>query len=56
VLGRIDRLDDEDFTEYNVSLEHVIALRQRVKDWRTSLAACSGKNQGRDPRLRWSRP
>lgn len=38
MLGRIDRLDDEDFTEYNVSLEHVAALRQRVKSWRTSLA------------------
>jgi hypothetical protein len=37
MLGRIDRLDDEDFTEYGVSLEHVAALRQRAKDWRTSL-------------------
>jgi hypothetical protein len=38
MLGRIDRLDDEDFTEYGVSPEHVTALRQRVNDWRTSLA------------------
>jgi hypothetical protein len=38
MLGRIDRLDDEDFTEYGVSPEHVAALRQRVKTWRTSLA------------------
>jgi hypothetical protein len=37
MLGRIDRFDDEDFTEYNVSPENVTALRQRVKDWRTSL-------------------
>jgi hypothetical protein len=37
MLGRIDRLDDEDFTEYGVSLEHVATLRQRAKDWRTSL-------------------
>jgi hypothetical protein len=38
MLGRIDRLDDEDFTEYGVGLEHVAALRQRVTNWRTSLA------------------
>lgn len=38
MLGRIDRLDDEDFTEYGVSPEHVATLRERVKDWRTSLA------------------
>jgi Nucleotidyl transferase AbiEii toxin, Type IV TA system len=37
MLGRIDRLDDEDFTEYGVGREHVAALRQRVKSWRASL-------------------
>jgi Nucleotidyl transferase AbiEii toxin, Type IV TA system len=37
MLGRIDRLDDEDFTEYNVSPANVTAMRQRVKDWRTDL-------------------
>jgi hypothetical protein len=36
-IGRIDRLDDEDFTAYGVGPEHVAALRQRVKDWRASL-------------------
>jgi Nucleotidyl transferase AbiEii toxin, Type IV TA system len=38
MLGRIDRLDDEDFTEYGISPEHLAALRKRVNDWRTSLA------------------
>jgi hypothetical protein len=38
MLGRIDRLDDEDFTEYNVRPEQVAALRRRVKSWRTGLA------------------
>jgi Nucleotidyl transferase AbiEii toxin, Type IV TA system len=37
MLGRIDRFDDEDFTEYNVSPANVTAMRQRVKDWRTDL-------------------
>jgi hypothetical protein len=37
MLGRIDRLDDEDFAEYGVGPEHVAALRQRVKNWRASL-------------------
>jgi hypothetical protein len=37
MLGRIDRLDDEDFTEYGVGPERVAALRQRVKNWRASL-------------------
>lgn len=38
MLRHIDRLDDQDFTEYGVSPADVAALRQRVKDWRTSLA------------------
>jgi len=38
MLGRIDRLDDEDFTEYGVGPEHVAGLRQRVKDWQNSLS------------------
>jgi hypothetical protein len=38
MLGRIDRLDDEDFAEYGVGPEHVATLRQRVKNWRASLA------------------
>lgn len=38
MLGRVDRFDDEDFTEYGVSTEHVAALRRRVNDWRTDLA------------------
>ena len=38
MLGRMDRLDDEDFSEYNVSSDHVAALRRRVNDWRTRLA------------------
>jgi len=37
MLGRIDRLDDEDFTEYGVGLEYVAVLRQRVKNWRAGL-------------------
>jgi hypothetical protein len=37
MLGRIDRLDDEDFTEYGISPEHVSTLRNRVQDWRTAL-------------------
>jgi hypothetical protein len=38
MLGHIDRLDDQDFTEYGASPEHVAGLRQRIKHWRTSLA------------------
>jgi hypothetical protein len=38
MLARIDRLDDEDFTEYGISAEHVTALRGRVNGWRTRLA------------------
>jgi hypothetical protein len=38
MLGRVNRFDDEDFTEYGVSTEHVAALRRRVNDWRTDLA------------------
>jgi hypothetical protein len=38
MLARVDRFDDEDFTEYGVSTEHVAALRRRVNDWRTDLA------------------
>lgn len=37
MLGHIERLDDEDFAEYDVSPRHVATLRQRVEDWRTSL-------------------
>lgn len=38
MLGRVDRLDDEDFIEYGVNPEYVAGLRQRVQDWRISLA------------------
>lgn len=37
MLGQIERLDDEDFTEYGVKAEDVGALRQRVATWRTTL-------------------
>jgi nucleotidyltransferase AbiEii toxin of type IV toxin-antitoxin system len=38
MLGRIDRLDDEDFIEYGVAPEYVAGLRRRVQDWRIGLA------------------
>jgi hypothetical protein len=34
----LDHLDDEGFTEYGISAEHVTALRGRVNGWRTRLA------------------
>jgi hypothetical protein len=37
MLGRIDRFDDEDFTEYGVSPEHLEALRRRVRAWLADL-------------------
>jgi hypothetical protein len=38
MLGRIDRLDDEDFIEYGVAPEYVAGLRRRVQEWRVCLA------------------
>jgi hypothetical protein len=38
MLARIDRLDDEDFTEYGISAEQVAALRSRVNGWCADLA------------------
>src|SRR5690349_8950240 len=38
MLGRIDRLDDEDFIEYGVDPRYVAGLRRRVQDWRIGLA------------------
>jgi hypothetical protein len=38
MLGRIDRLDDEDFTDYGVTAVHVAELRSRVRAWRAQLA------------------
>lgn len=37
MLGRIDRLDDEDFAEYNIGSHDVAALRRRVTQWQASL-------------------
>jgi hypothetical protein len=38
MLARIDRLDDEDFTEYDVGAEYIAALRSRVNGWCADLA------------------
>jgi hypothetical protein len=46
MLGRIDRFDDEDFTEYGGSPEEVTALRQRVKHWYTTLTGDQAKGAG----------
>ena len=37
MLGRVDRFDDDDFTDYGLSAEEVAALRARVHDWRHNL-------------------
>jgi hypothetical protein len=38
MVARIDRLDDEDFTEYGIRTETIGALRNRVQEWRTALS------------------
>ena len=37
MLGRVDRFDDDDFTDYGLSTEEVAALRARVADWQRTL-------------------
>lgn len=39
MLGRVERLDDEDFTAYGVTVEHVAVLRNHVARWRAALEA-----------------
>jgi Nucleotidyl transferase AbiEii toxin, Type IV TA system len=38
MLARIDRLDDEDFTGYDVDADYIAALRGRVNGWCADLA------------------
>lgn len=44
MLGRIDRFDDEEFTQYRISSSDVPALRARVARWRAELATSGPPN------------
>ncbi len=39
MLGSITRFDDQDFVDYGVEPRDVVAMRDRIRDWRTELLA-----------------